>query len=409
MNLTCLLLASLLTATTFAADWPQWHGPNRDNSSTETGLLAAWPAGEPPLAWKINDIGAGYSGVSIAKGKIYTMGDIGADAFVIALDFNTGKKLWQTRIGKAGECGNYYGPRATPTVDGDFLYSLAQFGDLSCIQASTGKEVWHKNLKTDFNGKMMSMWGYSESVLVDGEKVLCMPGGSDGTVIALNKKTGALVWRSKELTDSATYSSLLPIVINGVRQVIVYTDAHVAGVAIDTGKLLWSGARAGKVAVIPMPIYKDNHVFVSSGYGIGCNFFKIAGNKATEVYANTDMVNHHGGVILLGEHLYGFNDKGKGAGVWTCMEFKSGKVVWSEDKLGKGTLSYADGHFYLRAEKGPGTIVLIEATPSGWKEKGRFDQPDRSKKQSWPHMVISHGKLFVRDQEVLLCYDIRKK
>ena len=270
-----LLVALFLTSAVFAADWPQWHGTNRDNISTETGLLAAWPAAGPPLAWKINDLGAGYSGVSIANGKIYTMGDTNDSAYVEALDFNTGKKFWQTRIGKSGQCGNYYGPRATPTVDGDLVYSLGQFGDLSCVQALTGKEVWHKNLKTDFNGKMMFGWGYSESVLVDSDKLLCTPGGTNGTVVALNKKTGAVVWRSKDFTDSATYSSLLPVVINGVRQVIVFTDAHVAGVAVDTGKLLWSAPRKGKTAVVPTPIYKDNRVFVASGYGIGCNLSLI--------------------------------------------------------------------------------------------------------------------------------------
>ncbi len=406
MRTTNLLVALLLTATaTFAADWPQWHGPNRDNISTETGLLAAWPSDGPPLAWKIGDIGAGYSGVSIANGKIFTIGDLDDGAYVIALDANGGKQLWKTKLGKTGGGGGFPGPRATPTVDGDLVYSLGQYGDLLCVQAATGKEVWRKNLGSDFSGKMMSGWGYSESILVDGDKLLCMPGGAGGTVAALNKKTGALIWRSKDLADSATYSSLLPVVINGVRQVIVFTDAHVAGVAIDTGKLLWSGPRKGKTAVISMPIYKDNQVFVSSGYGIGCNLFKITGANATEVYANTSMVNHHGGVILLGNNLYGFSDKGG----WTCMDFKTGNVVWTEKKLGKGTISYADGHFYCRAEGGPGTIVLIEASPTGWKETGRFDQPDRSKKNSWPHMVISNGKLYIRDQEVLLCYDIHKK
>jgi len=394
--------ASLATA----ADWPQWHGPNRDNISTETGLLASWPTGGPPLAWKIDNIGGGYSGVSVANGKIFTIGDLDDGAYVMALNEADGKLLWKTKLGKTGGGGGYPGPRATPTVDGTLVYSLGQYGDLLCCDALSGKEVWRKNLATDLGGKMMSGWGYSESVLVDGDKLLCTPGGSQGTVAALNKKTGALIWRSKDLTDSASYSSLVPVVINGVRQVIVFTDAHVAGIAIDTGKLLWSGVRKGKTAVIPMPIYKDNHVFVTSGYGVGCNLFKITGNTATEVYANNAMENHHGGVILVGNHLYGHSNRGG----WTCMDFKTGNVAWTEkQKLGKGTLSYADGHFYCRAESGPGTIVLIEATPTGWKEKGRFDQPDRSGKQSWPHLVIANGKLYVRDQNVLLCYDIRKK
>jgi outer membrane protein assembly factor BamB len=399
------VLSLTATAAFAATDWPQWHGPNRDNISTETGLLAAWPAGGPPLAWKINGIGGGFSGVSIANGKIFTIGDLDDSAYVIALDERDGKQLWKTKLGKTGGGGGFPGPRATPSVDGGLVYSLGQYGDLLCCDAATGKEAWRKNLATDLGGKMMSGWGYSESVLLDGDKLLCMPGGAQGTVAALNKKTGAVIWRSKNLTDTATYSSLVPVVINGVRQVLVYTDSHIAGVAIDTGKVLWSGVRKGKVAVVPMPKYKNNHVFVSSGYGVGCNLFKIAGATATEVYANKNMINHHGGVILLGNHLYGFND----GGGWTCMDFQTGNVIWAEKKLGKGAISYADGHFYCRAEGGAGTMVLIEATPTGWKETGRFDQPERTKKNSWPHLVIANGKLYVRDQDLLLCYDVRKK
>lgn len=400
----------LTTGLATAGDWAQWHGANRDNISTETGLLTEWPAGGPRLVWKATGIGDGYSGVSIVKGRIYTMGDIGDSAYVEALEFRTGKKLWQTPVGPAGDGGGYPGPRATPTVDGDLVYALGQSGDLVCVMALSGKELWRKSLTKDFGGKMMSGWGYSESLLVDGEKLLCTPGGKQGTVVALNKRTGAPIWSSKEFTDSASYASLIVVNLRGTRQIIVLTDANVAGIAADTGALLWKGERRGQTAVVPTPVFKDDSVFVSSGYGVGCNLFKVTGAgrqfSAEQVYANKNMVNHHGGVISLGNHLYGYSD-GKG---WVCMDLKTGEITWSErQKLGKGTLSYADGHFYLRAESGPGTIVLIEATPTGFVEKGRFDQPDRSGKNSWPHLVISNGGLFVRDQDVLLCYDIRKK
>jgi outer membrane protein assembly factor BamB len=388
-------------------DWPQWHGPNRDNLSAETGLLKEWPAGGPKLAWKAEGLGSGFSSVSVVGNKIFTIGDLGNSACVLALDSSTGKQLWKAKLGATGGGGGFPGPRATPTVDGKLVYAIGQFGDLVCVQAADGREVWRKNLNRDFGGKMMSGWGNAESVLVDGGNLLCTPGGQGGTVLALNKLTGATVWRSKELTDNATYASLLAVDIGGVHQAIVFTDVHVAGVAAQSGKVLWKAPRAGKVAVIPTPIYKDNQVFVASGYGIGCNSFRLtaAGGKfsADQIYANTDMVNHHGGVILLGDHLYGYSDKGG----WTCMDFKTGKVAWCEKKLGKGTLSYADGRFYLRDEGGPGTLVLIEATPDGWKEHGRFNQPDRSKAKAWPHTVICNGKWFVRDQDMLLCYDIK--
>jgi len=402
----CLIFA--VTTLGWAADWPQWHGVNRDNVSTETGLLAAWPAWGPPVAWKTTGLGGGFAGVAVVAGKIYTSGDFTNGAAVLALDAKTGKQLWEAPLGKAGGGSGYPGPRATPTVDGALVYALGQHGDLVCLHASDGKEVWRKSLTGDFGGKMMSGWGYSESPLVIGNQLLCTPGGTAGSVVALSKKTGAVLWRCAELTDSAAYSSLVIAKLAGAPQVVVLTGAHVAGIDPDSGKLLWSTPREGRTAVAPTPVCKDDCVFVTSGYGVGCNLFKITrvdkAFQATEVYANKDMINHHGGVVLVGTNVYGFCD-GKG---WACLDFKTGTSVWESKKLGKGTLLCADGHLYLRSESGPGTLVLIEATPTGWQETGRFDQPDRSNKSSWAHLVISGGKLFVRDQDVLLCYNIKK-
>lgn len=402
------LAFSVVSVVAAGTDWPQWHGPNRDNLSAETGLLQQWPGGGPALAWKATGLGGGFSSVSVAGGKIFTIGDLESSAYVLALDGGSGKQLWKAKLGATGGGGGFPGPRETPTVDGNLVYAIGQYGDLLCSQAADGREVWRKNLNRDFGGKMMSGWGNAESVLVDGNNLLCTPGGQGGTVLALNKKTGATVWRSKELTDKATYASLIAVDISGVHQIIVFTDAHVAGLAAASGKLLWQAPRAGKVAVIPTPIYKDNQVFVASGYGIGCNAFKISGGSgkfsAEQIYANTDMVNHHGGVILLGDKLYGYIYNGG----WTCMDFKSGEVAWRSQKLGKGTISYADGRFYLRDE-GSGTLVLIEASPEGWKECGRFGQPERSKAKAWPHTVICNGKWFVRDQDNLFCYDLKQK
>ena len=404
----CTIVCLLFTLTTlgWAADWPQWHGPNRDNISAETGLLAAWPAGGPEVAWKATGLGSGYAGVAVVAGKVFTSGDFTNGASVLALDANSGKPLWQSPLGKAGGGAGYPGPRATPTVDGGLVYTLGQYGDLVCLQATDGKEIWRKNLTADFGGKMMSGWGYSESPLVVGDKLLCTPGGTAGTVMALNKKTGAVIWRSAELTDAAAYSSLIAAKLAGQAQVVVVTGAHVAGIDPGTGKLLWSAAREGRTAVAPTPICKDDCVFVTSGYGAGCNLFKITRTdkefQATEVYSNKEMINHHGGVVLVGENIYGFSD-GKG---WKCLDFKTGASVWESKKLGKGTLLCADGHLYLRAESG-GSLVLIEATPTGWQETGRFET-DRTSKNAWAHLAISGGKLFVRDQDALLCYTITK-
>jgi len=405
------LFVLFLTATiAVGADWPQWRGPLRDDISTETGLLKQWPADGPPLAWKATGLGEGYSGVSVVGGRIYTMGDIGEASFLLALDAANGKVIWSTKVGKSG--GDRPGPRCTPSVDGDQVVVLGQFGDLVCVSAAGGKELWRHNLQSEFGGKMMSGWGYSESPLVDDGKVICTPGGAQGTIIALDKKTGTVAWRCKEWTDNAAYSSIIIATINGVRQYIQLTDASVAGVSPKDGSVLWRAPRPGKVAVIPTPIFADDSVYVDSGYDIGCNLFKISAGTAAgsfsaqQVYANKVIKNQHGGIVKVGEYLYGHSD-GDG---WTCQNFKTGEAVWQEKaKLPKGSLSCADGMLYLRAESGPGTVVLLEPTTTGWTEKGRFDQPNRSNVNSWPHPVISGGKLYLRDKDILLCYDVKQK
>jgi outer membrane protein assembly factor BamB len=392
-------------------DWPRFRGPNLDDISPETGLLKEWPAGGPPLAWKMKDLGAGYSGPAVVGDRIYTAGDKGDSGFVLALNREDGKVFWSARLGKSDAPGNpkFEGPRSTPTVDGDRIITLGQWGDLVCVQAATGKEIWRKDLVKDFGGTCPD-WGYAESPLVDGDKVLVTPGGSKGAIAALNRNTGDLIWQSTGFTDPAHYSSLLVEEIGGQRQYIQLTPKSVAGVAAADGKLLWQAPRRGNVAVIPSPVYADNEVYVTSGYGAGCNLFRIAANggqfSATQVYANRTMVNHHGGVLKYGDCLFGYAEA-KG---WTCQDFKTGEAKWQErEKLGKGSLICAEGLLYLRQENGKGTVALIEASPDGYKEHGRFDQPDRTDKNSWTHPVIAGGKLYLRDQDVLLCYDIKQK
>jgi len=390
-----------------AHDWPQWRGPNRDGISTETGLLKQWPSNGPPVAWVASGVGRGYSSVSVAGNQLFTMGDGTDSSFVHALNLANGKVQWSSKVGRPG--GDYPGTRCTPTVSGDLVFALGQFGDLVCLKASDGTEVWRKSMEKDFGGLMMSGWGYSESPLVDGDRLICTPGGPQGTVIALNKATGELLWQSKEFTDRAAYSSVVPSDLGRTHQYIQLTDASVAGIAADNGKLLWKAKRRGSTAVIPTPVVKDNFVFVTSGYGVGCNLFQVNGAgwdfKTEQVYANKDMVNHHGGVVLLGNHLYGHSDS-KG---WVCMEFKTGNVLWENKGVGKGSITAVDGHLIMRSERDRGLVALVEATPAVYKEKGRFPQPERSTKNSWAHPVVSGGKLYLRDQDALLCYDFRQK
>ncbi|MBN1441361.1 MAG: PQQ-like beta-propeller repeat protein [Planctomycetes bacterium] len=390
------------------AHWPQWRGPNRDDISPDKGLLTKWPSGGPALVWKATGLGGGYSGVSIAGGRIFTMGETAEATYLIALQLSDGKKLWSLRVGKAGApgWGSFAGPRSTPTLDGERVFALGHYGEMVCAEAASGKEVWRKHYMDDFGGHLPE-WGFSESLLVDGDRVVGTPGGAQGTVIALDKATGETVWRCGDLKDDAHYSSLIKIEIGDVPQYVVLTAESVAGIAAKDGQLLWRAERKGKVAVIPTPVHHEGHIYVTSGYNVGCSLLRIeksdAGFSATEVYANREMVNHHGGAVLVGKHVYGHSES-RG---WICQDVETGEVVWKDRSLGKGSLTFADGHLYLREEAGPGTIVLVEATPDGYKEKSRFEQPDRSKKNSWPHPVVAGGQLFIRDQDILLCYRVK--
>src|SRR3989475_319783 len=389
-------------------DWPQWRGLDRTDVSKETGLLKEWPAGGPKRVWLFKNAGNGYSGPAIVNGKLFTMGTRDGAEILIALNADTGEELWTASIGPLVNFDRGGGPRGTPAVDGERIYGLGGQGKLICAAVADGKVLWNVSL-ADLGGKTPH-WGYSESVLVDGDKVICTPGGAKGAIAALDKATGKVIWQSKEFTDPAHYSSAIVGEHNGTRQYIQLTEQHVAGLSANDGKLLWTAPFPGRVAVVPTPILHDGCVYVTAGYGVGCKLVKLgAGNHVSDVYDNKTMKNHHGGVVLVGDHLYGYSD---GAG-WLCQEFKTGKEVWSErNALGKGALGFADGMLYCLDENS-GAVVLAEASPAGWKEHGRFKLDPQSKIRDsqgrfWTHPVISNGKLYLRDQDLILCYDVKK-
>lgn len=409
-----------------AADWPQFRGPQRTGCSAETGLLKIWPKAGPALVWTCNQAGEGYSAPAVVGERLYLMGARDGAEHLLALDVSTGKEVWARKIGPTFTWkGNTWnaGPSATPTVDGARLYALGGQGELVCI-GTDGKEIWRKNLPKDLGAEVNPVgggpeklgWGFTWSPLVDGDRLICVPGGPGGLLAALDKKTGSVLWRSKQLAEQATYSSPIAVDIGGVRQFIEMTYTGVAGFAAKDGQLLWHYTRNPPYTdcVIPTPVFHDNHVYTTVGFGFGCDLVKLAptGQQLTaeKIYSNKNMVNQNGGVVLVNGYIYGSSDN-KG---WVCHDFKTGKIAWSEkQKLRKGSLLYADGHLYCYGED-EGTVVLLEANPKAWTEKGRFAIPQKSllNKPSgriWSHPVLANGKLYLRDQELLFCFDVAEK
>ncbi|AWM39004.1 outer membrane biogenesis protein BamB [Gemmata obscuriglobus] len=419
-------LLGLLACGTIASagDWPQWRGPNRDGHSADTALLGAWPADGPKLLWSLTDadkVGTGYGSPAVVGNRMYIIGADGAKQtaaeFVTCLDLKDGNRVWrqnlETTPGKFSD-GWGGGPRSTPTVDGDALYVLGVTGDLVCLGAEKGDIRWSKNLVKDYGGGI-PIWGYSESPLVDGDKLLVTPGNKGG-MIALDKRTGKTVWQCKELTDGAAYSSILVTEVGGVRQYVQQTMASGVGVRASDGKLLWKvGGIGRRTAVIPTPVLHDNYVFFTAGYGAGCECFKLEkdgdGTKATEVYTKNKVVaNHHGGVVRVGDYIYGHSDSSG----WVCFDMKKGgdEAVWQNKGVGKGSVSFADGFLYCYSEN-DGTLARVKAAETGYVESGKFAIPQKSKlrpKQGkvWAHPVIAGGRLILRDYELLFVYDVRK-
>jgi outer membrane protein assembly factor BamB len=419
---------ALVAGVAFAADWPQFRGPDRTEISKESGLLTKFPTGGPKLLWTFDQAGMGYSGPAIVGQRLYSCGaDEDKDKeFVFAIDVVTGKEAWRTPIARALRDPKFNsdwggGPRCTPTVDGDRLFYLGAQGDLACLETKSGKLIWQKSLIKDFNGRVMKIWGYSESPLVDGDKLVCCPGGEEGTVAAFNKADGTLLWRSKDWTDDASYASIMPATIAGIKQYIVKSDKATAGVSPVDGKVLWKEALGvNGIATIPTAIVSGDTVFTTCSYrqsGGTCGLIKLTKTedelKPSIVWKDSNLFNHHGGVVLLNGHLYGHSDgdrKNNMKAGWVCIELATGKEVWQSDKQEKGSLTYADGKLFCWGEK-KDELVMIDASPKGWTEHGRFTPPKKSplrKSQGgyWTHPVVANGKLYLRDQELLFCYDV---
>ena len=397
-------------------NWPSWRGPAGDGHCAETGLLRSWNSDGLPLLWKASGLGKGFSSVAIQDGHAFTMGARRGKAHLIALDLDSRKEVWSIPVGKGK-------PNSTPTIDGSRIYALGREGDLVCTKTKNGKELWRKDFAKDFGGKMMSSWGYSESPHVDGNRLICTPGGNDAVIVALDKKTGAEVWRAKlpdnagdRGKDGAGYASIVVSEAAGVRQYLQLVGRGVISVAASDGRFLWSYNRiANDVANIPSPIARGNKVFCSTGYGTGAALLEIVKGKGDTLEAkesyflkSKQLQNHHGGMVLVGDHVY--CGHGHNKGYPRCIDLATGEVVWGEKVRGPGSGSaailYADDHLYFRYEDG--VVALVEATPKKYELKGSFEMATKNGK-SWPHPVIAGGKLYLRDQQDLLCYSVTGK
>ncbi len=389
-------------------DSPQFRGPRRDgHAGNANNITNSWPSSGPKPAWSASGLGSGYAAVSVANGRVFTMGAVGNDEKVIALNERDGRPAWMVSSG-----GNAFkenmgdGPRCTPTVDGDRVYALGALGDLVCLDAKTGQRRWHKNILKEFDGRNLQ-WGICESPLIDGEKLIVTPGGRGATMVALNKSNGNVIWKTRVPGDpSAGYASAIAVEVGGVRQYVNFSARGLIGVRANDGEFLWqNNSAANGTANCSAPVFFENHIFYGSGYSTGgaCVRLESNGNttRAEEIYKTKQMKNHHGGMVVVDGFLYGCDEERL-----TCLDLLSGKVMWQDRSPGKGSITFADGMLIVRNEQGP--LTLVEANSQRYVEKGQFDQPNRSRRQSWAYPVVANGHLLLRDQETLLCYDLRR-
>lgn len=411
LALTACVLAA---APALSADWPQWRGPQRNGVSAETGLLKQWPKEGPKLLWQAKDLGMGYSTPAVVGQRLYLLGNEGLeDEFVQARAVADGRQLWRTRLGKVGNPNqkpNFPAARSTPTVDGDRIYALGSDGDLACLDAATGKVRWQKSLRADFGGKPGD-WAYTESPLVDGETLLVTPGGEQAALLALNKNTGEVLWKtSLPAPEAAAYTSAMVVEAGGSRQYVQMLEKGLTGVDAKTGRILWRYDKTVSRfrANIPSPVIRGEAVF-SAGAGTGAGLIRLKrAGEAWEVdpgYFSPKLPTAIGGAVLVGDRLYGTGNQGL-----LAVEWATGKVVWDAAALGAASLLWADDRLYLHGENGE--VALAEVGAEGYQERGRFTPPDPPSRRdamekAWAYPVVANGRLYLRDHQMLWCYDVK--
>lgn len=403
-----LVLALACWAPAVEDSWPQFEGPRRDNKSTATGLSKSWPDGGPKLLWRAEGIGQGYSSVAIGQGRIYTAGNLGDATVITALDMN-GRKVWQAPNGLAYE-REVPGSRGTPTLDGPRLYHLNGDGELECLDSQSGRRLWGVSLVKQFGGRR-PIWGFAESVIVDGDRLIACPGGAKIAMVALDKHTGGTAWECQAAGDPPSYASPIVVDYRGLRQIVTMTAKSAIGVAAETGKFLWRYERETPYDVnAASPVYHDGRVGIFTTWGRGTTLLKlkVRGHECNveKVWHTSTMDIEHGGVVLVDGYAYGLADGNHRKRQWSCLEWRTGKMMYQEPGFrgSCATLTYADGMLFLVGDRGE--VSLQHVNPRKFDVASRFTLPKGAKGPVWARPVVYGGRLYLRHGEFLYAYAV---
>ena len=401
--LTAALLGGLcLTVVSInAADWPGFLGPNRDGHSPDKGLLKQWPKDGPPLLWKVNNIGPGWSSMAVANGCVYTTGNSGRNQMLICLDLK-GKEKWRVEQGPEAPHRKYAGARSTPTIDGERIYLTGGGGLVTCHSTADGKILWKREMRSEMGGRVGG-WKYAESVLILGKLAIVTPGGSNA-IVALDKATGKDVWKS-DASITAGYSSCMTITEGGSTIIVNGSQSGLLAVDAKTGKQVFMNKFAARnTANVPTPAYSDGYLFWAVGYGKGGICFKVtcdAGKWSFEqAWKSRDFDCHPGNYVVANGMVFG-----KGRGGLACADLKTGETKWKE-RVGAGQVCWGDGMLYVVSDSG-GRISLVDPAAQDARTKGKFSIAGSGR--SWSHPVVIDGRLYLRYDTNLYCYNIKAK
>ncbi|MCS7161504.1 MAG: PQQ-binding-like beta-propeller repeat protein [Gemmatales bacterium] len=389
----------------WSADWPHWLGPARNGSSPETGLLTTWPAGGPPLLWKVEG-GEGYSSVAVARGRAYTLVQRNDRELVLCLDADRGRTLWTYEIGPGFHNEYGSGPRSTPAIDGNRVYVTSVNGPVLCLAADTGQLVWKRDLLQDFGGKRIT-WGMSASPVVEEDLVLVIPGAPGASVAALNKRDGSTVWKTGD--DQAAYASPSLLFSDGRKIALFFTASGLQAVDFRTGKPLWQIPwKTDYGCNICTPLVVGDLVFIGSGEQMGCAVFQVTAHQPRLVWESRGprsvLKTYWANAVHKDGYLYGISGEFSGVLNLNCVELKTGKLLWSEPRFGKAALTLAEGHLFIVTKTGD--LVLAEANPAGYREKARV-KGLLGDNRTVP--TIADGKMFLRDRKHIYCLDVRSR